>query len=88
MVVPLFVGRDKSIAALEAALSFDRLIFLSSQTDPSTNDPVEDEIHQIGTVSHIIQMLRLPDSTVKVLVEGSPCAGGSSITFPTTGTSR
>ncbi len=70
MVVPLFVGRDKSIAALEAALSFDRLIFLSSQTDPSTNDPVEDDIHKIGTVSHIIQMLKLPDSTVKVLVEG------------------
>jgi ATP-dependent Lon protease len=70
MVVPLFVGRDKSIAALEAALSFDRLIFLSSQTDPSTNDPVEDDIHRIGTISHIIQMLKLPDNTVKVLVEG------------------
>jgi ATP-dependent Lon protease len=70
MVVPLFVGRDKSIAALEAALSFDRLIFLSSQIDPSTNDPEEDEIHRIGTVSHIIQLLKLPDGTVKVLVEG------------------
>jgi ATP-dependent Lon protease len=70
MVVPLFVGRDKSIAALEAALSFDRLIFLSSQIDPSTNDPVEEDIHKIGTMSHIIQMLKLPDSTVKVLVEG------------------
>jgi ATP-dependent Lon protease len=70
MVVPLFVGRDKSIAALEAALSFDRLIFLSSQIDPSTNEPVEDDIHKVGTVSHVIQMLKLPDSTVKVLVEG------------------
>ncbi|MEW6719660.1 MAG: endopeptidase La [Thermodesulfobacteriota bacterium] len=70
MVVPLFVGRDKSIAALEAALSLDRLIFLSSQTDPSTNDPVEDDIHKIGTISHVIQMLKLPDNTVKVLVEG------------------
>jgi ATP-dependent Lon protease len=70
MVVPLFVGRDKSIAALEAALSFDRLIFLSSQTDPSTNDPSEEDIHRIGTVSHVIQMLKLPDGTVKVLVEG------------------
>ncbi len=70
MVVPLFVGRDKSIAALEAALSFDRLIFLSSQIDPSTNEPVESDIHRIGTVSHVIQMLKLPDGTVKVLVEG------------------
>ena len=70
MVAPLFVGRDKSIAALEAALSFDRFIFLSSQTDPSTNDPVEDDIHKTGTISHIIQMLKLPDGTVKVLVEG------------------
>jgi len=70
MVVPLFVGRDKSIAALEAALSFDRLIFLSSQIDPSTNDPGEDDIHRVGTVSHVIQMLKLPDGTVKVLVEG------------------
>ncbi|GAB4245565.1 MAG: endopeptidase La [Deltaproteobacteria bacterium] len=70
MVVPLFVGRDKSVAALEAALSFDRLIFLSSQIDPSTNEPEEDEIHRVGTVSHIVQMLKLPDGTVKVLVEG------------------
>jgi ATP-dependent Lon protease len=70
MVVPLFVGRDRSIAALEAALSFDRLVFLSTQIDPSTNDPEEDEIHRIGTVSHVIQLLKLPDGTVKVLVEG------------------
>jgi ATP-dependent Lon protease len=70
MVVPLFVGRDKSIAALEAALSFDRLIFLSSQIDPSTNEPSEEDIHRVGTVSHVIQMLKLPDGTVKVLVEG------------------
>ncbi|MGB5195798.1 MAG: endopeptidase La, partial [Candidatus Deferrimicrobium sp.] len=70
MVVPLFVGRDKSVAALEAALSFDRLIFLSSQIDPSTNEPEEDEIHRVGTISHVIQMLKLPDGTVKVLVEG------------------
>ena len=70
MVAPLFVGRDKSIAALEAALSYDRLIFLSSQIDPSTNDPVEEDIHRTGTISHIIQMLKLPDGTVKVLVEG------------------
>jgi ATP-dependent Lon protease len=70
MVVPLFVGRDKSIAALEAALAHDKLIFLSSQTDAGTNDPSEEDINRIGTVSGIIQLLKLPDGTVKVLVEG------------------
>ncbi|MGE5753102.1 MAG: LON peptidase substrate-binding domain-containing protein, partial [Deltaproteobacteria bacterium] len=70
MVVPLFVGRDKSIAALEAALSLDRLIFLAAQQDASTNEPSEGDIHRFGTVSHIIQLLKLPDGTVKVLVEG------------------
>ncbi|PWB67942.1 MAG: endopeptidase La [Deltaproteobacteria bacterium] len=70
MVVPLFVGRDKSIAALEAALSQDRLIFLAAQQDASTNEPSEEDIHRFGTVSHIIQLLKLPDGTVKVLVEG------------------
>ncbi|HEY3489923.1 MAG TPA: endopeptidase La [Candidatus Deferrimicrobiaceae bacterium] len=70
MVVPLFVGRDKSIAALEAAVSFDGLIMLASQTDASTNEPAEEDIHGIGTVSHIVQLLKLPDGTVKVLVEG------------------
>jgi ATP-dependent Lon protease len=70
MVVPLFVGRDKSIAALEAALSSDRLIFLAAQQDATTNDPAEEDIHRAGTVSHIIQLLKLPDGTVKVLVEG------------------
>ncbi len=70
MVVPLFVGRDKSIAALDAALSTDRLIFLAAQQDASTNEPLEEDIHRIGTVSHIIQLLKLPDGTVKVLVEG------------------
>jgi ATP-dependent Lon protease len=70
MVVPLFVGRDKSIAALETALSSDRLIFLAAQQDATTNDPAEEDIHRVGTVSHIIQLLKLPDGTVKVLVEG------------------
>ncbi len=70
MVVPLFVGRDKSIAALEAALSADRLIFLAAQQDATTNEPAEEDIHRVGTVSHIIQLLKLPDGTVKVLVEG------------------
>ncbi|MDA8123050.1 MAG: endopeptidase La [Deltaproteobacteria bacterium] len=70
MVVPLFVGRDKSIAALDAALSSDRMIFLAAQQDASTNEPSEKDIHRIGTASHIIQLLKLPDGTVKVLVEG------------------
>ncbi|MBI5418568.1 MAG: endopeptidase La [Deltaproteobacteria bacterium] len=70
MVVPLFVGRDKSIAALDAALSTDRLILLAAQQDAATNEPAEEDIHRVGTVSHIIQLLKLPDGTVKVLVEG------------------
>jgi len=70
MVVPLFIGRDKSIAALDAALAQDRLIFLAAQQDASTNDPGEEEIFRIGTVAHVIQILRLPDGTVKVLVDG------------------
>ncbi|HET6370416.1 MAG TPA: LON peptidase substrate-binding domain-containing protein, partial [Nitrospiria bacterium] len=70
MVVPLFIGRDKSIAALDAALAQDRLIFLAAQQDASTNDPGEEEIFRVGTVAHVIQILRLPDGTVKVLVDG------------------
>jgi ATP-dependent Lon protease len=70
MVVPLFIGRDKSIAALEAALSHERLIFLAAQTDAGTNEPEEGDIFRIGTVAHIVQILKLPDGTVKVLVDG------------------
>jgi ATP-dependent Lon protease len=70
MVVPLFIGRDKSVAALEAALANDRLIFLAAQKDASTNEPVEGDIYRIGTVAHIVQILKLPDGTVKVLVDG------------------
>jgi ATP-dependent Lon protease len=70
MVVPLFIGRDKSVAALEAALAHDRLIFLAAQKDASTNEPVENDIFRIGTVAHIVQILKLPDGTVKVLVDG------------------
>ncbi len=70
MVVPLFIGRDKSIAALDAALSQDRLIFLAAQKDAATNDPGEGDIFRIGTVAHIVQILKLPDGTVKVLVDG------------------
>jgi ATP-dependent Lon protease len=70
MVVPLFVGRDKSIAALESALAMDRHIFLAAQRDAATNEPTEEDVQRIGTISHIIQLLKLPDGTVKVLVEG------------------
>ena len=70
MVVPLFVGREKSINALEKASSHDKEIFLSAQKKAKTQDPAEEDIYEIGTLSTIIQMLRLPDGTVKVLVEG------------------
>ncbi len=70
MVVPLFVGRDKSILALEEAMKKEKLILLSAQKQAKTNQPNEEDIYQIGTVSSVIQLLRLPDGTVKVLVEG------------------
>ncbi|MFH1830357.1 MAG: endopeptidase La [Pseudomonadota bacterium] len=70
MVVPLFVGREKSIAALEEAMNKEQDILLSAQVNPKTNDPKEEDIYKTGTLSSIIQLLRLPDGTVKVLVEG------------------
>ncbi|ASK33950.1 endopeptidase La [Alloalcanivorax mobilis] len=70
MVIPLFVGREKSIAALEAAMADDKQIMLVAQRNASDDDPGESEIYRVGTVSTILQMLRLPDGTVKVLVEG------------------
>lgn len=70
MVVPLFVGREKSINALERASNQDKEIFLSAQKKAKTQDPSEEDIYEIGTLSTIVQMLRLPDGTVKVLVEG------------------
>jgi len=70
MIVPLFVGRDKSIRALEEAMEADKNILLSAQKDPKIDDPTAEEIHEVGTLSSILQMLRLPDGTVKVLVEG------------------
>jgi ATP-dependent Lon protease len=70
MVVPLFVGRDKSISALEDAMAGDRELLLSAQRKAKTNDPKDEDIHEVGTVGHIIQLLRLPDRTVKVLIEG------------------
>lgn len=70
MVVPLFVGREKSISALEAASKKDNELFLVTQKDASVLNPDRGDIYDIGTVVNIIQMLRLPDNTVKVLIEG------------------
>jgi len=72
MVVPLFVGRERSISALERAMSQDpqKEVLLSAQRRAKTNEPIPDDIFTVGTVATIIQMLRLPDGTVKVLVEG------------------
>lgn len=70
MVAPLFVGREKSIRALEESMKTDKKILLSAQIDAKTNDPGPEDIYNIGTVGTIVQMLRLPDGTVKILVEG------------------
>ena len=70
MVVPLFVGRERSIRALDEAVSQDKDVLLAAQKRAKTNDPTPDDIFQVGTVSTIIQLVRLPDGTVKVLVEG------------------
>lgn len=70
MVMPLFVGRDKSIQALRAAMEGNKQLFLVSQKDPNNEDPSTDDIYNVGVMANIIQMLNLPDGTVKVLVEG------------------
>ncbi len=71
MVIPLFVGREKSIRCLEAAMDSDKQIFLVAQKDASVDEPEGDDIYTVGTVATILQLLKLPDGTVKVLVEGS-----------------
>ena len=70
MVIPLFVGREKSIAALEAAMEGDKKILLIAQQQPADNDPKLDALYTVGTVATILQLLKLPDGTVKVLAEG------------------
>jgi len=70
MVIPLFVGREKSVEALEQAMANDKQVLLVAQKNASDDDPKEDDIYRIGTVSTILQLLKLPDGTVKVLVEG------------------
>ncbi len=70
MVIPLFVGREKSIEALEAAMSADKQILLVAQKNPADDDPAADALYRMGTVASVLQLLKLPDGTVKVLVEG------------------
>lgn len=70
MVIPLFVGREKSIEALEAAMTGDKQILLLAQRNPADDDPGEDALYRVGTVATVLQLLKLPDGTVKVLVEG------------------
>ncbi len=71
MVVPLFVGRDKSVAALEAAMEGNKDIFLLAQLDPGCDDPERDDLYDTGVVAQVLQLLKLPDGTVRVLVEGT-----------------
>ena len=70
MIVPLFVGRDKSNNALEYAMQHEKEIFLAAQKSAEIDEPTEDDIYTVGTIGNIIQLLRLPDGTVKALVEG------------------
>ena len=70
MIVPLFVGRDKSVAALEAAMGETKEIFLVAQLDPGEDDPDRDDLYDIGVTATVLQLLKLPDGTVRVLVEG------------------
>ena len=71
MVIPLFVGREKSIKALDHAMESGKQIFLAAQHDAADDDPSPEHIYEIGTVANILQLLKLPDGTVKVLVEGT-----------------
>jgi len=80
MVVPLFVGREKSIQALEAAMEGSKEILLVAQRDASTDEPGPADVFEVGTLATVLQMLRLPDGTVKVLVEGNARAAISNIT--------
>lgn len=69
-VVPLFVGRERSIIALEKAMAGDKYILLAAQKDASFSEPTEKDIFEVGTIAHVLQLLKLPDGTVKILVEG------------------
>ena len=71
MIVPLFVGREKSIKALEEVMRSDTFILLATQKNASDDDPATDAIFSVGTLASVLQLLKLPDGTVKVLVEGA-----------------
>ncbi|ACJ18586.1 endopeptidase La [Coxiella burnetii] len=71
MVIPLFVGRAESVKALEVAMEGDKRIYLVAQKDPNSDSPEQKDLHEVGSIATILQLLRLPDGTVKVLVEGS-----------------
>ena len=71
MIVPLFVGREKSVRALEAVMKDDKQILLVAQKNAGQDNPAPEDIHMVGTVASVLQLLKLPDGTVKVLVEGS-----------------
>src|SRR5258708_32258278 len=75
MIVPLFVGREKSIRALEEVMKADKPILLATQMSAADDDPATDAIFKIGTLATVLQLLKLPDGTVKVLVEGVSRAG-------------
>ena len=77
MIVPLFVGREKSIRALEEVVKADRHILLATQIDATDDDPSTDAIYKVGTLASVLQLLKLPDGTVKVLVEGASRASVS-----------
>src|SRR6478672_11466138 len=80
MVIPLFVGRPKSIKALEAAMEQGKSIMLAAQKAAAKDEPSAEDIYEIGCVANILQMLKLPDGTVKVLVEGAQRARIDKIT--------
>jgi ATP-dependent Lon protease len=71
MVIPLFVGRDRSIKALDLAMAGDKQILLIAQKSPDTDDPGAEDLHAMGTLAQVLQLLKLPDGTIKVLVEGT-----------------
>ena len=71
MAIPLFVGRDKSVNALNAAMADDKKILLVAQREAETDDPGLEDVYEVGTLASILQLLKLPDGTRKVLVEGT-----------------
>ncbi len=70
MIIPLFVGREQSINALEAAINSKSLVFIAAQRDPEIEKPKVEEVYSIGTIAKIVQIYKLPDDTIKILVEG------------------